>query len=435
MKKIILLLAFTVVCCYVKATTIYEIKYTFANTGDRIYAAFLVRYDNNTGFMRVRYIINGKAKVVNMDFEEVRGNYTIDGASNETIRFTGKNPVFILGETTDKYNPDYLWFKRLPGESTFKPWGVTSPNANGTTDQGTISNVRLLNTSDITEEYANYFFGKSEPFFVNFFHSNTSTTTTSYASNRGTIKLIMIANTNDDNIGTTCQRDIDHVKGMFRDVSKLLNLGFEYREISGDNFGKGTVVSTLNAIRTGNNDILIFCYSGHGFHYKNDEANAYPQFDLRSGKFDALDPNTLNLTEIYSMLKTQNAHLKIILSDCCNSYLNVAKPFGNSRAATARSIVQWSRSNCESLFLNQTGVVVAAAASKGETAKCNSDIGGFFIYNFVKSLDKSLSVFQGNTSWGSIVSETKSAVLDMTNVQNCNEALCTETAVSYVKIN
>jgi hypothetical protein len=433
MKKLILLAVFTIVCCYAKATTIYEIKYSFANTADRIYAAFLVRYENNTGFMRVRYIVNGRAKVVNMDFEEIRGNYTIDGASNETIRFKGSNPVFILGEATDKYYPDYLWFKKLPGESTFKPWGVTSPDPNGATLQGTISNVRLLNTSDITEEYANYFFGKTEPFYVNLFHTAASTTA-SYAST-GTIKLIMIANTNDDNIGTTCQRDIDHVKGMFRDVSRMLNLGFECKEISGDNFGKGTVVSTLNSLSTSNNDILVFCYSGHGFHYKNDEANAYPQFDLRRGKFDALDPNTLNLTEIYSMLKSQNAHLKIVLSDCCNSYLNVAKPFGNSRAATARSIVQWSKSNCQSLFLNQSGVVVATAASKGETAKCNSDIGGFFIYNFVKSLDKSLSVFEGNTSWSSIISETKSAVLQMTNGQNCNEALCSETAVSYVKIN
>jgi len=435
MKRLILLLALAVACCAAKATTIYEIKYTFANTGDRIYAAFLVRYENNTGFMRVRYIINGTAKVVNMDFDEVRGNYTIDGANNETIRFTGKNPVFILGEATDKYYPDYLWFKKLPGENTFRPWGVTSPNPNGTTDQGTITSVRLLNTSDITEDYANYFFGRSEPFFVNLFNTSSGNNTSSYASNSGTIKLIMIANTNDDNIGSTCQRDIDHVKGMFRDVSRMLNLGFEYKEISGDNFGKATVVNTLNSMSTSNNDILIFCYSGHGFHYRNDESNAYPQFDLRSGKFDALDANTLNLSDIYSMLKPQNAHLKIILSDCCNSYLNIAKPFGNSRAATARSIVQWSRSNCQSLFLNQSGVVVATAASKGETAKCNADIGGFFIYNFVKSLDKSLSVFEGNTSWSNIISETRSAVLEMTNGQNCNEAICSETAVSYVKIN
>ncbi len=410
------------------ATTIYEIQYKFNNNPQTIYTAFLVRYDNSTGFMRVRYVNkDGEARVVEMQFDEILGTSDKDGVHYETLRFQGKSPVFILGNSTDKYNPDYIWFRKTTAEYAFAPWGATSPGENNNTDQGVIVSVKLLNTSDISREYAHLFFGTGETFYTNLFEGGTP------GSHTGSLRLMVIANTEDFDIGATCQKDVARVKRKFQEIASFLNLDFKYTEISGSLFGKSAVLNTLNSMNSTAEDIVIVCYTGHGFHYQNDEANAYPQFDLTTGSTQSLSDNTVSLSEVYTILGKKEGHLKLLLADCCNSYIRQSRAIGASNANTMRSRVQWNKSNCESLFINQTGVVVASAASKGEVAYCNSDIGGYFLFNFIESLDKALSVFQSNTSWETIISETRDAVLRMTNRNDCNRDICTETLVSYIK--
>ena len=55
-------------------TTMYEIKYEFPNnTSSPNYTAFLVRYGDGTGFMRVRYFnsVKNETFVVDMSLDEV----------------------------------------------------------------------------------------------------------------------------------------------------------------------------------------------------------------------------------------------------------------------------------------------------------------------------------------------------------------------------
>ena len=79
--------------------TIYEISYEFKTYTDYPrYTAFLVRYGNGTGFMRIRYYKRdfSETLVVNMDFDEIEGTATIDGLLQKTLKFQGKNPTFIM---------------------------------------------------------------------------------------------------------------------------------------------------------------------------------------------------------------------------------------------------------------------------------------------------------------------------------------------------
>jgi hypothetical protein len=140
----------------------------------------------------------------------------------------------------------------------------------------------------------------------------------------------------------------------------------------------------------------------------------------------------MNVTEISNSLKTQKAHLKLLLADCCNTFLETGKLFGKSNPSTVRSRIQWSKSNCENLFMRQSGTIVASAASIGEIARCNEEYGGFFLFNFLKSLDKSLSVFSSSNSWQNIIAETKETVLEMSRQGECEAKICTQTAVSHI---
>jgi hypothetical protein len=449
MKAIILSVFLFFAALFASANTIYEIKYKFQDEAE--YTAFLVRYDNNTGFMRVKYY-NAKQqfRVVHMDFEEEMSKREVNGVLYDALRFVGKNPKFILGGgETESYNPDYIWFAKLPSQETYKPWGVTSPDTDGSTTSGTIISVKVLNTNELTETYVHSFFASDEPFYVNLFNKpvvvpNASTTvpnkpntapnkpntTTAYKS--GTIKLIIVANTLDQTIGNTCQQDMDRVEKTFKDIATMLKLNFNVVEVKGESFGKASLTNALNTLTSNVNDIVVFCYTGHGFHYESDTRNPYPQFDLRLSAKQAVDANTMNVTEVNNILKTQKAHLKLLLADCCNAFMNNPKTFGKSNPSTVRSTIQWSKSNCENLFLRQSGMVVASAASVGEIARCNEEYGGFFLFNFLKSLDKSLSVFGTGQSWTDIISETKETVLEMSRRTECDAKICTQTAVSQV---
>jgi hypothetical protein len=250
----------------------------------------------------------------------------------------------------------------------------------------------------------------------------------------GSFRLILIANTADVDIGASCKKDIDRAQKTFGDIASLLGLDFTYTEVSGTSFDKTDVLAALNNLNTSASDIIVVCYTGHGFHYQNDQ-DAYPSFDLTTSPAQPLNSNTLSFSSVYNILSGKTARFKMLLADCCNSYVMVAKPFGPSNPNIMRSRVQWSKTNGEALFVHSSGIVAASATSVGEVAMCNADMGGYFLYNFVESLDKALSVFQGNVSWNNIFAETKAAVLNMTSNRNCAAPICTETAISYIQLN
>ncbi|MBS1599404.1 MAG: caspase family protein [Bacteroidetes bacterium] len=427
MKKVVFVVISFFILQFAGATTIYEIKYKFDSSNVE-YTAFLVRYENGTGFMRVRYKNNlQKTKVVSMVFDEING--TDNG--KKTLRFEGKDPKFILGDDGDSYAPDYIWFMQNPGEVNYAPWGVTSPQADGRTLQGIIISVTLLNTNDITRTYANLFFGTGETFYVNLFNSPTTNNT---AQNSSTLKLYVIANTLDEDIGSTCQKDVARVKHKFNDIASFLGMKMEYTEITGTSFNKNIIVNTLNNLDSKSDDIIVVCYSGHGFRYSNDRDHPYPQFDLTTSSTQIITENTMNAADVYTLLNKQSAHLKLLFTDCCNSEIRQSRPFGHSNPFTAKSRVQWNKTNCEQLFINTNGTIIASAASAGEVAFCNSDIGGYFLYNLVESLDKALDVFSSNPSWQNIIDETRKRVLSMTSNSNCNYQVCTESTVYWLGI-
>jgi hypothetical protein len=426
MKNISLLLLGQFIALSVAATTIYEIKYSFSNSTIE-YTAFLVRYENQTGFMRVRYTDSkGLEQVVHMDFDELPGTSTDNNINYQTLEFKGKSPVSKLG--TDTYDPDLIWFRKSPSETLYYPWGVTSPNANDNYIEGKITSFRLLNTVDITRSYANQFFGTSETFFVNLFGSTAGVT------HAGSLKLLMIGNTEDVDIGASCKKDIARVKKTFGDIADFLGLHFDYTEVSGSTLNKNSIVSAINAMQSTTSDIVVICYSGHGFHYPNDN-DAYPYFDLRTSAAQQPDANSVSFSGIYKMLAGKTARFKMLLADCCNSYITISKPYGPPGAGTRQSRVEWSKSNCENLFMQSNGIIAASASSIGEVALGNDMMGGYFLFNFVESLDKALSVFQGNISWSTVLAETRSAVLAMTTGRTCNTTICTQTPVSYVQLN
>ena len=117
----------------------------------------------------------------------------------------------------------------------------------------------------------------------------TDNTITTYnnGNKSSTLHLVLIANTHDPTIGTGCASDETNLKNEFQQVADALGISFKQYIIDGSSFSKENVVTTLNSIDPGNNDIVLFVYRGHGFRWK-DQTNDWPRMDLRPSSMRTL---------------------------------------------------------------------------------------------------------------------------------------------------
>ncbi len=440
--------------------TIYEITYEFKNlTEFPKYTAMLVRYGNGTGFMRVRYSnkANTEKFVVDMQFNEVEGRSKIDGLPHLTLQFKGENPKYIVNGSKEKqeiYNPDVLWFKKESTDKNFKPWGVTSLNTDGTFEYGKILFVKVINTQDLTKAFVQNYFLPTESFYTNLFsptNSNVSNTKLPVTTNTGSnpsppttvaatptkLHFVLVANTNDPRIGYSVQKDVVNITSQIKDVATFLNLPLNLVEISGTKFGKAGVETALNNLKPGTNDIVIFYYSGHGYSNDRNANEQYPQFDLRQSRFDDVLVATLNASEVLTKIKSKNARLNLVITDCCNSSLGLLKPEGKNFALTTKSLMSWEKSYCYDLFMKSKGTVIATAAKKGQYAYGNTDVGGYFTSNLIISMEKYLSKFQTSTpTWQEIIAEaqTTTVSLSLTNLCTANTS-CRQDPIYVVSVN
>lgn len=478
LKKFLLLAIAALFSINCFSISIYEISYEFKNlTEFPKYTAFLVRYGNGTGFMRVRYMdkTGKEIYVVEMEFDEVEGRSKIDGLPHLTLQFKGKSPRYIINTSGKKdneaYNPDVLWFKKRPDDKNFKPWGVTSQNTDATFEQGKILNVKVLNTADLTKTYVRQYFIATESFYVNLFKVEPVTTepvkyppvkpkTEPTVSNNGTknnnsntgntkpqpyvnvntaakLHFVAIANTNDPRIGYSVQKDLVNLSSQIKDVSVFLKIPLSYVEVSGANFNKKNVENAINNLKPGPNDIVIFYYSGHGYSIEQNTTQQYPQFDLRESRFDDILVATLNASDVMDKIKAKNARLNLVLSDCCNSSLGMLKPEGKTFALTAKSLLSWDKTYCYNLFMNSKGSIIATAAKKGQFAYGNTDVGGYFTSNFVTAMEKYLSKFQTSTpTWEQIINETQETTISLSMSNVCSKnTTCRQDPFFAVNVN
>lgn len=235
--------------------------------------------------------------------------------------------------------------------------------------------------------------------------------------------LVIAANTIDPVIGKGCVADIDSVRHMFEKLSGEMNFNFIELIVHGEDYGKENILGAIEMLTPGNNDIVVFYYSGHGFSYEKDAAKKYPQVDLRShpasDKIDVINAHTENLADLFELIKGRGARLNIVIGDCCNSLIKFKRNFKGGSEVLRNEIrepVVINKQTCEVLFCDYTASILVASADKGEYAVSDDKLGSIFTYNFSKTLkmlmkkevDKSAGL-----PWGKLLEETTHKTLDL----------------------
>ncbi len=221
-----------------------------------------------------------------------------------------------------------------------------------------------------------------------------------------TLRLLMVANTEVDDIGIACQQDVKNITNEFRNIARVLEIPYEQTVISESAFNKNNVAKAVKEFSPNPNDIAVFIYSGHGFRFK-DQKEFYPSIDLSPTAYDKAVDNYSTMTDIYNEIIKKGAKLNIVLSDCCNTQIGATTPSSISvNTLFSRASHSLDTNKLRELFLGSQGNVWATAASPGEASWCGVK-GGFFLLSFIESLRYQISsLTEEKPSWDSLINLT-----------------------------
>jgi hypothetical protein len=235
--------------------------------------------------------------------------------------------------------------------------------------------------------------------------------------------LVIVANTNDAEIGKGCRQDIKSIRHMFKKLCKHMDFACLELLVMGHNYSKKNVLDAISILKPDGNDIVVFYYSGHGFSYKKDKGKRFPQLDLRpasaSNKIKVLNENTHNLAELFEAVKSKGARLNIVIGDCCNNtikFKRVAQKQDADFSIKKKPRMSINKIMGEALFCNYTASIIVAAADKGQFAVSDDKLGSIFTHNFAnnfKILLKRPAKNEEGMPWQRLLQETKEETFEM----------------------
>jgi len=402
--------------------SLYELKYHFQlKDGREDYKAMLLRNEDGTGIIRLEYYdLNTKSRnLVDMDMIE---KYGIDeeGREDTTILiYVGLDQNMVMGKVL--YKPDNFVFTLNPATHFYEPAFVISINDNGTEDMGVLDDVRLLQQEDLTIDFVLQYFTEKDEFYINLF-DEAETRGLNNKEKESQLHLVLVANTEDKSIGSSCVIDKDATYKTFSEVAEYLGIQFKPTVIAGKDFSKKNVDKALNALNPNSKDIVVFYYSGHGFNEQNTNYS-YPFLDLRDKSFQNFGGEyTINMETIFDNIKSKGARLNLVFSDCCNSDPTKTTNISTDGATTRTSSIGWNMNNCKALFMSEKPFsLLMTAAAKGELSAGNSNKGGIFTFNFRESLEKFLSPFSNDVTWTGLVISAKNQTVYNAKRTGCRQ--------------
>ncbi len=444
MRKITLLAVLVFISKCIAAQSLFEFKYYFGEKKDKEeYKAFLLRNEDGTGFIRVKYIDpdSKKTVLVDMDMEEQYGSDDKGKTDTNILVFEGKNPQVIIGDANEKYDPDIFWFSKNEETGFYEPWAVISSDDEADThSEGVIEEMRLLEEKDLTQDFILEYFTSDDEVYKNLFVNKTKTPT--LPSQTANFYLVVVANTSDKSIGTTVVKDKTKVIENYAQVARLLNLKFNSVALSGKEFSKANVETAINNLHPGFNDIVVFYYSGHGFNDKG-SSSKYPFMDLRTDplkEYPTVGVNALNIENVYKQIVAKGARLNIVISDCCNADIGMSSTSAAQVNVTRPSTLGPNLNSYISLFLDNKPVsILMTAAAKGERSGGNDNDGGIFTNNFMISFDKYTGKFFEKTpTWDDIIQLAQKQTITRATISICEQPdgsfqKCRQTPVYEIK--
>ena len=312
----------------------------------------------------------------------------------------------------DEGFPSLLWVWEKDDESDISDVPFIVYDANDADSWYKTDQFAEIALSEMNPDFVSQFYGENEPEYKMMLQGiqtvtqqNTYTSQVTPGTGGSTMHLMVVANTDVRDIGSACETDLRRIRSEFGGIAKVLGMTLNEQIIAGTNYGKRTMDQVLETLNPEDNDVVVFVYTGHGFRFKN-QPDEYPCLDLSSSAYDDAEENFMALSDVFRTIVKKQARLNIVLSDCCNSEIDMNQPMVLSNSLFSRSNTNFDIEKLRVLFLQSKGEVIATAASPGEKAWCG-DNGGFFLLSFFENLRSQISALNNDTpSWDTLIKNT-----------------------------
>jgi len=435
-KLVFSMIFFSVLSIPAGAQSVYRFKYQMKTESDNTaYEAFFINMDNGSGSVRIKFKspANGEDVLVDLGMLEEYPEMASGDLNYTKINYRLMAPQFIKGSNTTKFSLPMYWFKKDAASGLFEPWGAT--NANGKPDAGinAFESVEYFEKKDLSKDLVLQYFVPTDVFYQNLFVTKTRALSADEKNYK--IFLMVVTNTNDEHIGVACKRDKERVSATFGKLSKVLGIKMDTVMIWGSTYNKANVDKAIDDLKPGPNDIVVFYYSGHGFR-KPKDSRRYPYMDLRVKIDKTYMENSLSVEDVYNRLSRKKARLTLVLSDCCNTAIQVLRPEGVAPPLKKGFGLDWNLENVRSLFLDPKPVsILATAADVDQRAGCNPEFGAFFSYYIMQSLEEQMSYFSKKASWESMLENAKKQTINKALNTYCDRPFTPENICDQVPVN
>lgn len=212
---------------------------------------------------------------------------------------------------------------------------------------------------------------------------------------------IIVADTNDENIGGSTAIDMAKMEGFLTRIAKYTGANLKKITLSNDQFRSVKLLHEIDNLQPEKEDIVFFYISSHGFHTSR-QKDPWPIFYFSS------DFRSVGFNFIIDMLLDKEPALVIALADACNNLIDKDLNIDQYGQMFGKGMSEDSiRENYKNLFLYNLGSVLATSSSIGESSWATYG-GSIFTMSFLDSFDEEIK--RKSPTWDTILNRTSDIV-------------------------
>jgi hypothetical protein len=339
-----------------------------------------------------------------------------------TIIYPGTEPVFKNFTSRTRFPILQFWFK-LNSDNISEPWAVTTNATKAMPPETNLLHADFLYSRDLTKEFVLSFFSSTDPYYSNLFGPRSRGGMLDIEEKKTRLFLLVVASTNDDEIGPACLIDAQKMIQTYSDVAEFLGIRKVVDTVFGSNYSKSNVELAIKKLNPSPKDIVVFYYSGHGFTNPVFPGKKYPYLDLRN-PLQRPRPNprdsAMNIEDIYQSIKSKGARLTLVISDCCNDRIEQKNIVGIPPPQHRSTGMKWNWENVKALFMNPRKMsLLITSATKGERATSKNSFGSFYTHYFLTSMATYAGPNKTNPWWVQILAEAQKQTIYKANHMYC----------------
>lgn len=287
--------------------------------------------------------------------------------------------------------------KKNPDDNYYYPDYVYSI-INDTLTYGEIKTFKVLKASNITNKFLSRFDWEWTESDVEYDLTNT------------TLYLILVSGTKDVELSSGFAKNHIRLFNLFSESAEAAGIKFVPIEIKDDNFYKEMIDRSIQNLPAGQNDIIIFYYSGHGFRYNDQdiENDPWPQMSLTYRRGVNISQYTYNLHDIYNKLIKKKAKLTLVFGECCNTGVGFNTPIVPDHPHCAgEGGIEFKKPSLQKLFLSR-GKLLLSTSRPNEYSMYYPEWGGYFCISFCEEFMKmTTGHYNGEANWKTIIDNAR----------------------------